>query len=205
MVSRDILNSHSVSTLRKEISKTNVKGYSKMKKNEIIELMMKTPARFAHITMKEGKPKKEKAKKAEPKKAEPKKTESKKVMTKTTSGFTDGKVLSMPKAKRDKEPKKAEPKKEEKKVEEKLPQYDRMTARAVADKIVMGLKKEKQYEAITARSSNIIFYLKSNVPKIRAFAGDIASGGLAGLMRHKSVKGEDEIHSRDYIAELLEK
>ena len=33
---KDILNSHSVSTLKKEISKTNIKGYSKMKKNEIV-------------------------------------------------------------------------------------------------------------------------------------------------------------------------
>ena len=64
MVTRDILNSHPVATLRKEISKTNVKGYSKMKKNEVIELMMKTPERFAHITMKGKQPRK----KAEPKK-----------------------------------------------------------------------------------------------------------------------------------------
>ena len=70
MVSREILNSHPVATLKKEISKTNVKGYSKMKKNEVIELMMKTPERFAHITMKGKQPRK----KAEPKKAEPKKT-----------------------------------------------------------------------------------------------------------------------------------
>lgn len=64
MVTHDILNSHSVATLKKEISKTNVKGYSKMKKNEVIELMMKTPERFAHITMKGKQPRK----KAEPKK-----------------------------------------------------------------------------------------------------------------------------------------
>jgi hypothetical protein len=73
MVSRDILNSHPVATLKKEISKTNVKGYSKMKKGEIIELMMKTPERFAHITMKGKQPRKkaEPKKKEEPKKAEP--------------------------------------------------------------------------------------------------------------------------------------
>jgi hypothetical protein len=49
MVTRDILNSHSVSTLKKEISKTNVKGYSKMKKAEVVDLMMKNKERFAHI------------------------------------------------------------------------------------------------------------------------------------------------------------
>ena len=32
MITREILNSHTVSTLRKEISKSNIKGYSKMTK-----------------------------------------------------------------------------------------------------------------------------------------------------------------------------
>jgi hypothetical protein len=49
MITRDILNSHSVTTLKKEISKTNVKGYSKMKKAEVVDLMMKNKERFAHI------------------------------------------------------------------------------------------------------------------------------------------------------------
>tara|TARA_R110002153_G_scaffold110620_2_gene252055 strand:+ start:2291 stop:2932 length:642 start_codon:yes stop_codon:yes gene_type:complete len=43
------LSSHPVSTLKKEISKTNVKGYSKMKKEEVVALMMKSPERFNHI------------------------------------------------------------------------------------------------------------------------------------------------------------
>ena len=60
MVSREILNSHTVYMLRREISKANIKGYSKMKKPEIVELMMKTPSRFSHIIMNEEKPKKEK-------------------------------------------------------------------------------------------------------------------------------------------------
>jgi hypothetical protein len=50
---KDILNSHSVSTLKKEISKTNIKGYSKMKKNEIVNLMLKNKDRFTHIKMKD--------------------------------------------------------------------------------------------------------------------------------------------------------
>ena len=116
MVSREILNSHPISTLRKEISKTNIKGYSKMKKPEIVELMMKTPSRFSHITMKEGKPKKEKPPPKEKKKAEPKKV-VKKVEPK--------KVMAKPKAdvepKGDTEPKRPPPKKvvEKKKVEPK--------------------------------------------------------------------------------------
>ena len=43
------LESHPVATLKKEISKTNVKGYSKMKKNEVVSLMLKHSDRFNHI------------------------------------------------------------------------------------------------------------------------------------------------------------
>ena len=50
----EILNSHPISFLRKEISKTNIKGYSKMKKKELIELMMKNKDRFHHIAKKEA-------------------------------------------------------------------------------------------------------------------------------------------------------
>jgi len=48
-LTHEILNSHSVSALKKEISKTNIKGYSKMKKNEIVSLMMTHKTRFNHI------------------------------------------------------------------------------------------------------------------------------------------------------------
>ncbi len=51
MTTKEILNSHSISTLKKEISKTNIKGYSTMKKNEIINLMLKNKERFSHIKM----------------------------------------------------------------------------------------------------------------------------------------------------------
>ena len=57
-ITREILNSHPVSTLKKEISKTNIKGYSKMKKAEIVELMMKNKERFGHIKL-AGKARKE--------------------------------------------------------------------------------------------------------------------------------------------------
>ena len=62
------LESHGVSTLKKEISKTNIKGYSKMKKPEIINLMLKNSDRFNHIQHKEKAQRKE----PEPKKAVPK-------------------------------------------------------------------------------------------------------------------------------------
>lgn len=147
MVSREILNSHPISTLKKEISKTNVKGYSKMKKSEIVELMMKTPSRFSHIKMKEGKPKKtappkqdssklEKIYKDRKKKAEPKKEEPKKVLTKTKSGFTDGKVY-----------KKAEPKKVMAKPKaDKEPKGDTEPKRPAPKKVVKKVVKKKTEE-----------------------------------------------------------
>lgn len=51
MVNREILESHPVSVLKKEISATNIKGYSKMKKSEVIDLMLKKEHRekFSHI------------------------------------------------------------------------------------------------------------------------------------------------------------
>lgn len=55
---REIFLSHSVSTLKKEISKTNIKGYSTMKKAQIVDLMVKNQARFSHIKMNQRKQKK---------------------------------------------------------------------------------------------------------------------------------------------------
>tara|TARA_R110001606_G_scaffold294818_1_gene442493 strand:- start:381 stop:740 length:360 start_codon:yes stop_codon:yes gene_type:complete len=57
-----ILKSHSVATLKKEISKSNVKGYSKMKKAEIIELMLEHKEKFGHIKMADKKERSEKQK-----------------------------------------------------------------------------------------------------------------------------------------------
>ena len=57
MSTKEILQSHPISVLRKEISKTNIKGYSKMKKGEVIELMLKAEnkEKFKHIKMAEKK------------------------------------------------------------------------------------------------------------------------------------------------------
>tara|TARA_R110002126_G_scaffold51499_2_gene140768 strand:- start:6048 stop:7082 length:1035 start_codon:yes stop_codon:yes gene_type:complete len=69
MISKEILNSHPVGTLKKEISKTNVKGYSKMKKAEVVELMMKHKDRFGHMAMKgKAKPAEKPAEAEKPKK-----------------------------------------------------------------------------------------------------------------------------------------
>tara|TARA_Y100000361_G_scaffold20707_1_gene16123 strand:+ start:6928 stop:7626 length:699 start_codon:yes stop_codon:yes gene_type:complete len=75
-VTREILNSHPATTLKKEIAKTNIKGYSKMKKAELVEVMMKNKEKFGHI-QKAGKkvlkPPKELAKSVKPE-SKPKKT-----------------------------------------------------------------------------------------------------------------------------------
>lgn len=81
MISKEILNSHPVTTLKKEIAKTNVKGYSKMKKAEVVELMMKHKDKFGHITMKgKAKPAEaEKPKAKSPPKPKAKSPEKKKI------------------------------------------------------------------------------------------------------------------------------
>ena len=68
---KDILNSYSLSELKKEISNLNIKGYSKLKKSEVIELMMKHKERFMHLKMKDKKSKSKPAPK-EKSKPEPK-------------------------------------------------------------------------------------------------------------------------------------
>tara|TARA_R100000654_G_scaffold2043_1_gene7483 strand:+ start:900 stop:1778 length:879 start_codon:yes stop_codon:yes gene_type:complete len=75
---KEILQSHPVANLKKEISKTNIKGYSKMKKAELISLMLKNKSRFSHIKMYEKKARV----KAPPKKAPPKKTTTQAKQTK---------------------------------------------------------------------------------------------------------------------------
>jgi hypothetical protein len=67
---KEILNSHPVNVLRKEISKTNIKGYSKLKKAELITLMVKHKDRFTHIKMADNK--KVPAKPVDPPKPKPK-------------------------------------------------------------------------------------------------------------------------------------
>jgi hypothetical protein len=115
MLTREILDSHPASTLKKEISKTNIKGYSKMTKKQLIDVMMANKERFGHIKKKEYVPPKRTA----PKKAEPpKKPAPKKVMAKPKPD-TEPKRPSEPKRpqpkpdtepKRPSEPKRPQPK-----------------------------------------------------------------------------------------------
>jgi len=64
---KDIFESHPVAVLKQEISKTNIKGYSKMKKAEVIELMMKNKDKFSYIKMAEKKKRNKQEKKPEKK------------------------------------------------------------------------------------------------------------------------------------------
>lgn len=65
-VSREILNSHPVGNLKKEIAKTNIRGYSKMKKSELVDVMMKNKERFGHIKHHTKAPRAKPAPKAKP-------------------------------------------------------------------------------------------------------------------------------------------
>ena len=103
---RDILQSYSVNELKKEISKQNIKGYSKMKKAEIINLMMKHKDKFTYLKKKETKkkeqPKKKEEQKPEPKKVMKKKEEPKKVMKKKEEPKKEMKKKEEPKKKDEK-------------------------------------------------------------------------------------------------------
>ena len=65
---KDILNSHPVAVLKQEISKTNIKGYSKMRKAEVVELMIKNKDKFSHIKFNEDKKERDEEKILEKKK-----------------------------------------------------------------------------------------------------------------------------------------
>ena len=64
MVTRTILSSHPISYLKNEIRKQNISGYSKLKKGEVVDLMLQHKSRFKHI--KHNFNKKEESKKGAP-------------------------------------------------------------------------------------------------------------------------------------------
>merc|ERR1711935_265836 len=140
---RETLNSHPTSTLKKEISKTNIKGYSKMKKAEIIELMMKNKDRFLHIMFNEKK-EKEPTKKDDSNlnflNALSKETRKERLKLKKYSKYkldTKGKAI-LSKAPVKKEPEK---KKEEKKAPAKAP-----AKKAPVKKLTSKKKTDEEYQ-----------------------------------------------------------
>ena len=62
MGTKAIFESHPVANLKKAISKTNIKGYSKMKKPELVQLMIKNRERFKDLEFYKPPPKTVKAK-----------------------------------------------------------------------------------------------------------------------------------------------
>lgn len=73
MTTEKILNSYTIRQLKKEISKTNIKGYSKMKRAELHAIIVKNKQRFSHLTEQTKAPPKVKAKpKAKPPTNKPK-------------------------------------------------------------------------------------------------------------------------------------
>lgn len=72
------LESHPLTFLKKQISNTNIRGYSKLKKAELIQLMLKNKDRFDNIPHRDDMNKSKPIKKPEPKKPKPKKPEPKK-------------------------------------------------------------------------------------------------------------------------------
>ena len=71
-ITKEILDSHPVATLKREIGKTNIRGYSKLGKADLITLMMKNKERFGHIQMAEKKARAPRTKKEEKPKKEAK-------------------------------------------------------------------------------------------------------------------------------------
>jgi len=129
MTTKEILRSHPVTILRKEISKTNIKGYSKMKKNEVIELMLKAEnkEKFKHIKM----------------------AESKKTALKGTHKMPDGKLMTGAVHSKSSKPVKEAPKKETPKKEEPKKRTKASIEKDSAD-------FDREHDALRDKTLNII-------------------------------------------------
>jgi len=86
-VTREILESHPVSVLKKEIRLSNIKGYSGDKKADIIKKMLleENIDKFSHIKMAEKKERKKPVKKVKPNVTELTEKKDKKKVVKTTT------------------------------------------------------------------------------------------------------------------------
>tara|TARA_Y100000004_G_scaffold50562_2_gene55775 strand:- start:792 stop:1409 length:618 start_codon:yes stop_codon:yes gene_type:complete len=147
-LTKETLQTYTINELKKEISKTNIKRYSTLKKNEVINLMLKKEHidKFNHL-----------------KKKEPKKKEMKKDIRKFFS----------PNPK--KETKKQETKKQETKKQEKK-EVDIKSLNNEADKLIESLSKyrtkemTKKYKRINNIPSNvykeIVSFWKNNYKKV---------------------------------------
>ena len=178
---REILNSHSVSNLKKEISKTNIKGYSKMKKADIVNLMMKHKQRFSHIKHSGGKAK------AEPKAKAPKKEYKSKEFV--------GKEDNVPDKKK-KAPKKAEPVADKPKTK-RLIKKKKLKIRGQDDKVsnFLGDIEQKGSQVARMAMSNQHGNYKSSV-RADNLDGSLEAKGLGVMAEHfrRMDKYEKETH-----------
>ena len=173
---RAILELKTIAELKKMIKQTNITGYSKLNKKQIIDKMMTENKRFMDYVLKSHKQQqKENAKK------DVKKTPMKKLKPKGTHTMPDGSVMSGAVHSKDSKPvKKAEPKKEEPKKEpkKKVEKEDELQKK----------NKKKQEELIKLLNKN-----KSKLEKI-----DYMRTGSRGEYRVSSMyeKYRDEIINR---------
>ena len=93
MLTKEILDSHPLKTLKSEISKQNIKGYSTMKRPELTALMLEHKDKFDHIKHAEKKEKKAKAKAP----AKPKDTHAMPDGSKMTGAKHSSKSVKIPK------------------------------------------------------------------------------------------------------------
>ena len=135
-----ILNSYTLSELRKMISSKNIKKYSKLIKSELIELMIKSN-KFNDVKMKDKAVKKAAVKKEAPKKVEPK--PKKKLKKSATAESNRTGYIS---------PIKEEPIKEEVKKERKIREVKVKTKKEIFEEI----------EAINKEVDDLINVMKSN-------------------------------------------
>ena len=178
MPTREILNSHTAPTLRKEISKTNIKGYSTMKKEQLIDVMMKHADRFQHIKMRDvGFPIKALF---EGKKEEPKKVKA----TKSKTGIF--KMKEEPKAK--KAPAKKAPAK--KAPAKKAPVEKKAPAKKAPS------KKSKQTQLIDDITSMVEYELQDQIQEIMEALADIKfpnkEGNVNAIFKWMEKYDEDE-------------
>ena len=189
-VTREILNSHPATTLKKEIAKTNIKGYSKMKKAELVEVMMKNKEKFGHI-QKAGKkvlkPPKELAKSVKPE-SKPKKTKEER----------DKRIAEIAKKQEERKAKKEEPKKvaSPKSIPQSPKQADPNVAIALPPPPSMKGKKAKKPRGFgglvisnfknTEKGAKYVLSLMADSRRRDSYKIEVLDGGKNGKVRFDS-------------------
>ncbi len=186
MVSREILNSHPISTLKKEISKVNIKKYSKLTKPQLVELMMKYKERFGHIKMAE-KPARA------PRAAKPKKEDKPGPVQGPRNLIKGFGIKRLPKKE---EPKKEAPKKKatakpKKSKDDSGKQLKRVAgvSKAKANKLDAG----ELFGLLPPELTSLVAKkVKETLPKASMYSGAVVREGLEGLRKLKKFLGKEK-------------